>query len=89
MNNAPLHDLQPTPLTANGTDSLAIKKVVVTDNLTVKASVVAQQDGVRHIKGYSAVVLTGTDALRPTATKRPTASGRLLSVKTYGMYNPL
>ena len=64
INATPAEGYELTALTANGTDILATKKIVVTDNVTVKATFAKKTFAVKLTKeGEGTLVATGADDL--------------------------
>ena len=64
INATPATGYELTALTANGTDILATKKIVVTDNVTVKATFAKKTFAVKLTKeGEGTLVATGADDL--------------------------
>ena len=68
INATPATGYELTALTANGTDILATKKIVVTDNVTVKATFAKKTFAVKLTKeGEGTLVATGADDLNAVA----------------------
>ena len=68
INATPAKGYELTALTANGTDILATKKIVVTDNMTVKATFAKKNFAVSLTKeGEGAISATGASSLNAVA----------------------